>query len=139
MIKVYKSRIDKLIIALFIVSIVIPIVLLILCFYLTWLLLIDVAITVVVTWLIIDILLHTDYTITNDKLIIRCGALYRMDLPIHKIISITKKSSILSSPALSLKRIGIRYGKYRRVYISPTDQDIFIRELQNINPKIHIE
>ncbi|MDE6295733.1 MAG: PH domain-containing protein [Muribaculaceae bacterium] len=34
-----------------------------------------------------------------------------MTLPISKIIEISHKSTILSSPALSAKRIGIKYGR----------------------------
>ena len=88
--------------------------------------------------MIYDMLLHTDYTISGGKLHIRCGFLFRMDLPIFNILEITHKSTILSSPALSAKRIGLRYGKRRWVYISPKDQEEFISDLRTINPTIQI-
>lgn len=86
--------------------------------------------------MVYDILLHTDYTIEDDRLFIRCGVLFRQTLPISKIWEISHKSTILSSPALSAKRIGLRYGKKNWVYISPRNQNDFIKSLKNINPNI---
>ena len=109
-----------------------------LCYKSTWVLLIDVASMGICLFMIYDMLLHTDYTINGDKLHIRCGFLFRMDLPISKITEITHKSTILSSPALSAKRIGLRYGKRNWVYVSPKNQEEFISELNTINPDIVI-
>lgn len=102
----------------------------------TWVLLIDVVFMGVGLWLMFDMLLHTDYTIKCDRLHIRCGVLFRMDLPISKITEITRKSTILSSPALSAKRIGLRYGKKNWVYISPKNPEDFIADIKSINPGI---
>lgn len=107
-----------------------------LCYQSTWILLINVVFMGIALLMIYDMLLHTDYTINGDSLHIRCGVLFRMDVPISKISEITHKSTILSSPALSAKRIGLRYGKRNVVYVSPKDQEGFITELRNINPDI---
>lgn len=109
-----------------------------LCYNSTWVLLIDTVLMGICLIMIYDILLHTDYTIHDEKLHIRCGLLFRMDLPISKIVEITHKSTILSSPALSAKRIGLKYGKTNWVYVSPNDQEEFISALKSINPKIKI-
>ncbi len=109
-----------------------------LCYKSTWVLLIDIVLMGIALLMMYDILLHTDYTINGDKLHIRSGVLFRMDLPISKISEITHKSTILSSPALSAKRIGIRYGKKKWVYVSPKHQEEFISELQHLNPEIVI-
>ena len=109
-----------------------------LCYDSTWILLIDVVLMGIGLVMIYDMLLHTDYTISGERLHIRCGFLFRMDLPISKILEITHKSTILSSPALSAKRIGLRYGKRRLVYISPKNQEEFISDLITINPTIQI-
>ena len=109
-----------------------------LCYKSTWVLLIDITFMGVCLLMIYDMLLHTDYTINDAKLHIRCGILFRMDLPISKITDITHKSTILSSPALSAKRIGLKYGKTNWVYVSPKNQEDFISSLQSINPKINI-
>lgn len=135
---VYKSKVDKWYICLcagitlaFIGSIY-------LCYTSTWILLIDIVFMGIALFMIFDMLLHTDYTIEGDKLHIRCGCLFRMDLHVSKITEITHKSTILSSPALSAKRIGLKYGRTNMVYVSPEDQDEFISSLQSINPEITI-
>ena len=104
----------------------------------TWVLLIDVVFMGIGLVMMYNMLLHTDYTISGDKLHIRCGFLFQMDLPISKISEITHKSTILSSPALSAKRIGLRYGQRRWVYVSPKNQEEFISELRTINPTIQV-
>lgn len=86
--------------------------------------------------MIYDMLLHTDYTIDGEKLHIRCGFLFQMSIPISKITEITHKSTILSSPALSAKRIGLKYGKTNWVYVSPKEQEEFIATLKSVNPEI---
>ncbi len=88
--------------------------------------------------MIYDILLHTDYTIKGERLIIRCGVLYHMNLSISQITEISHRSTILSSPALSSKRIGLKYGRKNWVYISPQNQEEFIETLLTINPLIKI-
>ena len=109
-----------------------------LCYKSTWILLIDVVFMGICLIMLFDMLLHTDYTVNGEKLHIRCGFLFRMDLPISKIIEITHKSTILSSPALSAKRIGLKYGKTNWVYVSPENQEDFISILKSINPDIII-
>lgn len=109
-----------------------------LCYKSTWVLLIDVVLMGFALVMMYDMLLHTDYTINGDVLHIRCGFLFRMDLPISKICEITHKSTILSSPALSAKRIGLKYGTRRWVYISPKNQEEFIATLKSLNPDMII-
>lgn len=109
-----------------------------LCYTSTLVLLINVVFMGICLLMMYDILLHTDYTINGEKLHIRCGFLFRMELPISRITAITYKSTILSSPALSVKRIGLKYGKKNWVYVSPKNQEEFVSALQSINPKIDI-
>ena len=106
------------------------------CYKSTWVLLIDIASMGVCLIMLFDMLLHTDYTVNGEKLHIRCGFLFRMDIPISKITEITHKSTILSSPALSAKRIGLKYGKTNWVYVSPKEQEEFIATLKYVNPEI---
>lgn len=134
--KIYKSRVARWyrwtcigVAAAFVCS-------LFLCFQSTWILLIDVVLIGACVALMLDMLFHTDYTIKDDNLYIRCGVLFHMTLPIDRITEITHKSTILSSPALSAKRIGIRYGRNNWVYISPQNQEAFISDLKSINPGI---
>lgn len=136
--KVYKSRVARWylwtcvgVAAAFVGSIF-------LCYYSTWILLIDVVFVGVCVALMLDMLFHTDYTIRGDKLEIRCGILFRMTLPVSRITEISHKSTMLSAPALSAKRIGIRYGRKNWVYISPQNREDFISDLRSINPEIAI-
>lgn len=109
-----------------------------LCYKSTWVLLIDIILMGIGLFMMLDMLFHTDYTLEGEKLHIRCGVLFRMDLPVSKITEITHKSTVLSSPALSAKRIGIKYGRTNWVYVSPKNQEDFISALTSINPDIKI-
>lgn len=136
MVKVYKSRVARWYRWTCIGSVAALAGSMVLCWRSTWILLIDVALPGVCVAMMFDMLLHTDYTIKGDKLYIRCGVLFHMTLPIDRISEITRKSTILSSPALSAKRIGLRYGQKRWVYVSPENQEDFIADLTAINPAI---
>lgn len=136
--KVYKSKVAKWYLWLCIGTTVGFLGSIYLCYKSTWVLLIDIFLMGICLLMMYDMLLHTDYTIKDNKLHIRCGVLFRLDLPISKISEITHKSTILSSPALSAKRIGLKYGKTNWVYVSPKNQEEFISELKSINPEIEI-
>ena len=138
MIKVYKSRVAKWYIWFCIGMCLAFIGSIYLCYKSTLVLLIYIVFMGICLVMIYDMLLHTDYSINGAKLHIRCGLLFRMDLPICNITEITHKSTILSSPALSAKRIGLKYGRTNWVYVSPKDQEEFISALQSINPRIEI-
>lgn len=136
--KVYKSKVAKWYLWFCIGMTIAFLGSIFLCYKSTWVLLIDVVFMGIALFMIYDMLLHTDYTIRGERLHIRCGFLFRMNLPISQISEITHKSTILSSPALSAKRIGLRYGKKNWVYISPKNQEEFISTLHSINPEIQL-
>ncbi len=136
--RVYKSKVARWYIWFCIVMTITFFGSIYLCYKSTWVLLINIVLFGIGLIMMYDMLLHTDYTINGEQLHIRCGYLFRMNLPISKITEITHKSTILSSPALSAKRIGLRYGKKNWIYISPKDQENFISDLKNINPDITI-
>ena len=136
--KVYKSIVAKWYLWTCIGVVTVFIGTLFLCYQYTWILLTNVVFTGLAIVLMFDILFHTDYTIKGEKLYIRCGILFHMTLPINRISKIAHKSTVLSSPALSAKRIGIRYGLKNWVYVSPKNQDDFISDLKSINPNIKI-
>ena len=136
--KVYKSIVAKWYLWTCVGVVTVFIGTLFLCYQYTWILLTNVVFTGIAIVLMFDILFHTDYTIKGEKLYIRCGILFHMTLPINRISKIAHKSTVLSSPALSAKRIGIRYGLKNWVYVSPKNQDDFISDLKSINPNITI-
>lgn len=136
--KVFKSKVAKWYLWFCIGMTIAFIVSIYLCYKSTWVLLIDVVLMGICLFMIYDMLLHTDYTLDRGRLHIRCGVLFRMDLPVSGITEITRKSTLLSSPALSAKRIRLRYGKRNWVYVSPKDQEEFISTLSSINPEIKV-
>ena len=80
----------------------------------------------------------TEYAVIDGVVKIKCGFLYKKELSINDIKSITKTNSFISSPAASLDRIELHYGQFDSVIISPKDKIGFSKELLRINPKIEI-
>lgn len=138
MYKVYKSRVDKWHLWTCIGSTVAFIGFMFLCYKEPWVLLINILFMGICLCGLFDIIKHTDYTIKDDKLYIRCGVLFHLTLPISKIAEISHKSTILSSPSLSAKRIGLRYGRKNWCHVSPENQEDFIANIISINPDITI-
>jgi membrane-bound ClpP family serine protease len=79
----------------------------------------------------------TEYTITEAGILnVKCGFLYNKCFDINKIKSIAKTGNLISSPAPSLDRIELTYGKFEVIVISPKDKNGFAGELTKVNPKI---
>jgi len=79
----------------------------------------------------------TEYTITETGILkVKCGFLYHKHFDINKIKSVAKTGNLISSPAPSLDRIELTYGKFDVIVISPKDKNGFARELTKVNPKI---
>jgi len=74
------------------------------------------------------VMLTTDYTLTETELRIRSGP-FRWRVPLQDVRSITPTRNPLSSPALSLDRPRVEYGRSQWLMISPADQERFLREL----------
>jgi len=75
------------------------------------------------------LLASTYYRIDAAALIVRSGP-FRWTVPLSEIRSVRPSRSLLSSPALSLDRIRIDYGRGRSLMVSPSDRDGFLRALQ---------
>lgn len=87
---------------------------------------------------ITHLLVRTDYTIDGDQLRIRCGLFRYAPIEISSITSISETRNPLSSPALSLDRLDIRYGNKRQVMISPKDKAGFLAAIHSINPAVAV-
>jgi hypothetical protein len=81
----------------------------------------------------------TQYIINENQLIVKSTWIVNERIAISKITKIEKSNSILSSPALSLDRLLVRYNKYDEVLISPKEKKEFIDELLKINPTIEVK
>jgi hypothetical protein len=77
--------------------------------------------------LIGSMLIGTHYTVTGDILRVACGP-FRWKVPIDAIDAVEATRSPLSSPALSLDRLRIRYGG-KRIMVSPSDKTGFLRAI----------
>lgn len=81
----------------------------------------------------------TRYIIAENQLIVKCMFIVNDRIEISKIRKIEKTNSVLSSPALSLDRIAIKFNKFDEVYISPKERQNFLNDLLQINPNIEVK
>ncbi len=75
-----------------------------------------------------SILLWTYYTVDKKHLRIVSGPI-RFKIRLDQIHSVRATRNPLSSPALSMDRLMIAYGKKRRVMVSPADRTGFLRAI----------
>jgi hypothetical protein len=87
---------------------------------------------------IVHLFLNTVYIIDGRYLKIKCGVFKYKPIDIEGIKSVTKTSSIISSPAPSFDRIEIKYSTYEEIIISPQDKIEFTAALTKINPNIKV-
>lgn len=71
----------------------------------------------------------TNYTLSDTTLLVKSGP-FKWQVPIEQITSIKPTSNPLSSPALSLDRLRIDYGRDRSIMISPKDKRQFLQDLE---------
>lgn len=74
------------------------------------------------------LMLSTRYVIQDGTLRVRSGP-FRWTIPLREIRSVEPSRSVLSSPALSLDRLKIRYGAGRSLLVSPRDVEGFRQAL----------
>ncbi len=80
---------------------------------------------------------RTYYEVQSDQQTLRIVSgpmVWRV--PVDSITTITPTHNPLSSPALSLDRLRIRYGKHDSVMISPADKAGLLAALSHLNPAI---
>ncbi|WP_421797887.1 PH domain-containing protein [Haliscomenobacter sp.] len=87
---------------------------------------------------ILHLFFNTHYTIEGHLLTVKSGFLYNSTIDIHTISKVSETNNLISSPAISLDRLEIRYGSHNSVIISPKEKQDFLDQLLQINPKISI-
>lgn len=97
--------------------------------------------TLLPSLLIWNIYTDTHYTIFDDNrtLRVKSGFIINSRYDINKITRIRNTRTWLSSPALSIDRIEITFGRYNKVIISPLHKEAFINHLLSLNPDIQVE
>lgn len=88
---------------------------------------------------VIHLFTSISYTIIDDELKIKAVFLVNTKIPISSIHKIKETNNLISSPAASLDRLEIFYGKYDSIIISPLDKNEFIQDLLKINPNIEVD
>ena len=84
------------------------------------------------------IFLDTGYRITGEALLVRSGPL-RMTVPLPDLRTARRTRSILSAPALSLRRLELTYGSGKVVVISPLDETGFLTALKARAPQLELK
>lgn len=87
---------------------------------------------------ILHLFLNTNYSIEGHQLTVKSGFLYHSTIDIHTITKVSETNNPISSPAISLDRLEIRYAAHSSVIISPKDKHDFLDHLLQINPQISI-
>jgi membrane protein YdbS with pleckstrin-like domain len=75
------------------------------------------------------VLFSTRYLLGDNELDVRSGP-FRWTVPIKEITAIDAARGLLSSPALSLDRLRIRYSAERELMISPENRKAFLLHLE---------
>ncbi len=74
------------------------------------------------------LLFSTEYRVVKPALLVRSGP-FRWTIPLAEISSVRESNSALSSPALSLKRLEVKYGGGKSILLSPADRDGFLASI----------
>lgn len=82
------------------------------------------------------IFLSTYYELNDRELVVRSGP-FRWHVPLDSIASVRPTRNPLSSPALSLDRLELRYGAGKWLLISPRDRDRFLADLADRAPQVN--
>jgi len=99
---------------------------------------------VLINALVIAFMIHayftTYYELEDDALHIQCSFFYSLRIPYASIRKVKYTSNPLSSPALSLKRLQIDYGKMSSVMISPHTRETFLEALKPMtDAEFHVQ
>lgn len=85
----------------------------------------------------ISLIAATHYTFEGDALRIRSGP-FRWTIPLAEIHGARPSRNLISSPALSLDRLRIDYGRGKYILVSPEDKAGFLRELSKRCPGVTV-
>lgn len=97
------------------------------------------AILVPVILFVVHIFMTTYYVINGNNLIIKCGFFFNKTIDIRTIKKVSETNNLLSSPATSIDRIEITYGKFDAIIVSPKQKKEFINDITTLNPSIEVK
>lgn len=79
------------------------------------------------------------YEVTDEVLTVTTFFFIKKSIFIKDITRIVESNNPLSSPAASLDRLEVYYGKYSGTIISPRDKMKFIEHLKQLSPSIQVD
>lgn len=79
------------------------------------------------------------YEVTDEVLTVISFFFIKKNILIKDVTRIVESNNPISSPAASLDRLEVYYGKYSSVIISPKDKMGFIAHLKRLSPSIQVE
>ena len=91
------------------------------------------AVTGVVTLVMVHMCFNTYYTIAGNWLLVKNSFVINKKIDIGTIKKIVPIKNMLSAPALSMDRLEIFYNENESVMISPEDKEEFVERLKGIN------
>jgi len=119
---VFKSKIDFWLIGLLGASLILPLIIAVMAGVSLLIMLVALAPAIaIIVWLLAVI----RYTVSEGILKVHAG-LYTVNIAVDSIKSVKNSRSFISSPALSLDRMEIKYGNNKTVLISPRDKAGFL-------------
>ena len=71
------------------------------------------------------LLFSTSYRVDAESLLVKSGP-FSWAIPLAEVQSVVPSRSPVSSPALSLDRLEIRYGSGKSILVSPVDREAFL-------------
>ncbi len=89
--------------------------------------------TALVAWLLMD----TSYTVTETELLVRGGPV-RIRIPLASIRRVQRSNTLMSGPALSLRRLEIDYGTAGVAIISPAEEVQFLALIGAVVPGVEL-
>ena len=98
---------------------------------------ISIGVTGLVFALVAWIFAGTSYRVSDTMLTVRSGPM-RVTVPLTDIRRVTRTRSVLSAPALSLRRLEVQYGRHSSVVISPDDEPGFLDALRSRAPQAEL-
>ncbi|MBO0322059.1 PH domain-containing protein [Muricauda sp. CAU 1633] len=100
---------------------------------------VSVAIQVGILLIIVLFLDSFSYEIKEKIVLVKSFSWIVKEIPIESITEIIETNNPVASPAASLDRLEIVYGKYKSIIISPEDKTGFIDHLKSISPTITVK
>lgn len=98
------------------------------------------SVTILLSWLLLSVLLNTNYSADEDHIWYESGP-FKGKIEIQSIREIQVGKSIWTGlrVATAMNGLIIRHGKYDEVYISPDSNSSFIEKIKQVKPDLIIK